>query len=240
MTELIPQGYFKDASFKKGAVIFRQNEHAVHVYVITTGFVKIVHETPLGSQILLEIFAPGDSVGDLASVLEKNPYSAIALTPVHLKKMDRAEYIAIQKKDTQYAIRALGMISGEAETFLQYLSLEHEASVENRLMTFFAKIGGQHGYLEKDVVKIPFLLERKDLAMAVNCRTETLIRLIRKWEKAGLFKTEKDGFSIYHTKASSGTHRSGWICDQCALYRKSKKCVGQKNSCGERQTPRSV
>jgi hypothetical protein len=68
--------------FAKGAMLFQEGDASESLYTVVTGRVKVFKTTPRGTDVILEIFGPGDPVGAVA-VYESRPYpaSAIALEP---------------------------------------------------------------------------------------------------------------------------------------------------------------
>src|SRR5438477_1333205 len=70
------------ASFDKGAALFNEGDGSDRLYTVLTGHVKVFKVTARGTDVILELFGPGDPVGAVA-VYESRPYpaSAAALEP---------------------------------------------------------------------------------------------------------------------------------------------------------------
>src|SRR5262249_31498412 len=69
-------------SFDKGAGLFSEGDGSDLMYTVLTGHVKVFKTTARGTDVILELFGPGDPVGAVA-VYESRPYpaSAVALEP---------------------------------------------------------------------------------------------------------------------------------------------------------------
>ena len=68
--------------FDKGAPLFNEGDGSDLLYTVLTGRVKVFKMTARGTDVILELFGPGDPVGAVA-VYESRPYpaSAVALEP---------------------------------------------------------------------------------------------------------------------------------------------------------------
>jgi CRP-like cAMP-binding protein len=61
---------FEDAvqtrSYKKGAILYLQEEPAEYFYVICGGWIKLFHETPEGKKVIIGMLTTGHMVGEVA------------------------------------------------------------------------------------------------------------------------------------------------------------------------------
>jgi CRP-like cAMP-binding protein len=72
---------FRDAaqirSFKKGQIVYLQNENAEHFYIICGGWVKLFHSTNDGDEVVVDMLTIGDMVGESA-IFEKGYHTSSA------------------------------------------------------------------------------------------------------------------------------------------------------------------
>src|SRR5262245_46176267 len=66
-------------AYEKGTTLFSEGDDSDQLYTVIDGRVKVVKTTPRGTDVILEIFGPGDSVGAVA-VYESRTYPASAVT----------------------------------------------------------------------------------------------------------------------------------------------------------------
>jgi len=68
--------------FEKGALLFSEGDVSDFLYTVASGRVKVFKTTARGTDVILELFGPGDPVGAVA-VYESRPYpaTAVALEP---------------------------------------------------------------------------------------------------------------------------------------------------------------
>ena len=203
---------------QSGDIITRQGEPAQYFYVITFGYAKILRYAAKSATLLLEILGPGDVIGDLSFILAAHPYSVCALTPLKTLRGDRRDYNLLQQGQNHLIQNNLERIGQSAETYLKLLDLQYDLSVEERLNTFFSRLCKRFGEPVENGIKIPFHLDRMDLALAVSCRTETVIRVMRKWQKSGLMDSLEDGFLIHKTEHPLTGGKCGWLQDQCSEF----------------------
>jgi signal-transduction protein with cAMP-binding, CBS, and nucleotidyltransferase domain len=62
--------------FDKGAALFNEGDGSDLLYTVHTGRVKVFKMTARGTDVILELFGPGDPVGAVA-VYESRPYPAM-------------------------------------------------------------------------------------------------------------------------------------------------------------------
>src|SRR5262245_41137825 len=82
--------------FDKGASLFHEGDGSELLYTVLAGRVKVFKVTPRGTDVILEIFGPGDSVGAVA-VYESRPYpaSAVALEPTSCLLIPRQSFFGL-------------------------------------------------------------------------------------------------------------------------------------------------
>ena len=83
-------------AFEKGATLFSEGDGSDLIYTVVTGRVKVFKTTARGTDVILELFGPGDPVGAVA-VYESRPYpaSAIALEPTSCLLIPRQAFFSL-------------------------------------------------------------------------------------------------------------------------------------------------
>src|SRR5262245_46421242 len=83
-------------TYEKGALLFAESDPSDHLYTVVDGRVKVFKTTPRGTDVILEIFGPGDPVGAVA-VYESRPYpaSAVTLEPTTCVLIPRQAFFAL-------------------------------------------------------------------------------------------------------------------------------------------------
>src|SRR5437868_14455893 len=83
-------------SFDKGALLFNEGDASDQLYTVVDGRVKVFKTTARGTDVILEIFGPGDPVGAVA-VYESRAYpaSAVALEPTTCLLIPRRAFFSL-------------------------------------------------------------------------------------------------------------------------------------------------
>jgi len=68
--------------------------------------------------------------------------------------------------------------------------------VEARLARFFLKLATDMGQRRPEGIFIALVLSRQELADMIGTTIETSIRIMSRWSKQDLVRTEKDGFIV--------------------------------------------
>src|SRR5262245_63071846 len=82
--------------FDKGAMLFQEGDAPDHLYTVVSGRVKVFKTTARGTDVILEIFGPGDPVGAVA-VYESRAYpaSGVALEPTTCLLLPQQAFFAL-------------------------------------------------------------------------------------------------------------------------------------------------
>src|SRR5262245_11708661 len=184
-------------AYDKGVLLFGEGDAPDQLYTIVSGRVKVFKTTARGSDVILEIFGPGDPVGAVA-VYEGRPYpaSAVTLEPASCLLISRQAFVSML--DT-YPTMVRGLLTGLTHRLVELTNRLAELSgghIEARLARFFLKLATDIGQPRPDGTFIPLALSRQELADMIGTTIETAIRIMSRWGKENLVLTEKDGFLV--------------------------------------------
>lgn len=184
---------------KRGEHVWRAGDAAVAFTVIASGIVKIVRANGDGTQAIVALFGPHETIGDVAA-MERGCYPADAVVA-----SNTAELVGIPSA----AVFELCAGNSELCDSLNHRLLEHTHALEtkirvmtagpvpSRLATLFVHLAERFGdELEDGATFIPVPLSRSDLACLVGARLETTIRAISGWQKSGILETSENGFTV--------------------------------------------
>ena len=183
--------------YEKGATLFNEGDDSADLYTVMAGRVKVFKTTPRGSDVILEIFGPGDPVGAVA-VYESRPYpaTAVALEPTSCLLIPRDTFFALLEG---YPTLVRGLLTGLTHRLVELTNRLAELSggrVEARLARFFLKLATDMGQTRPEGTFIALPLSRQELADMIGTTIETSIRIMSRWGKENLIRTEKDGFVV--------------------------------------------
>jgi CRP-like cAMP-binding protein len=184
-------------AFEKGTMLFNEGDGSDVMYTVLSGRVKVFKTTPRGTDVILDLFGPGDPVGAVA-VYESRPYpaSAIALEPTSCLLIPRQAFFVLLESSPSLV---RGLLLGLTHRLMELTARLTDLSggrVEGRLARFLLKLGADIGQPRPDGVFIPLALSRQELADMIGTTIETSIRIMSRWGKDGVVRTDKDGFVI--------------------------------------------
>jgi CRP-like cAMP-binding protein len=188
--------------FEKGSMLFVEGSASDALYSVIAGRVKVFKTTPRGADVILEIFGPGDPVGAVA-VYESRPYpaSAVALEPTTCLVVPRQAFFALLD---QYPSMVRGLLVGLTHRLVELTNRLTELSggrVDARLARFLLKLADSIGSPRGSGTFIPMPLSRQELADMIGTTIETAIRVMSRWGKLDLVRTENDGFLLVDRSA---------------------------------------
>jgi len=184
-------------SWCHGTTLFDEGDPADHFLVVTAGRIKVFKVTPGGRNLILEIFGPGDPVGAVA-VYEERPYPATA------EALEDAEAVAIPRSDffrllDSHPTLVRGLLLAMTRRLVELTVRLAELTggrVETRIARLFLKLAEDVGRRGDGGVFIPLSLSRQELADLTGTSIETCIRIMSRWGKEGVVRTDREGFTV--------------------------------------------
>jgi CRP-like cAMP-binding protein len=182
--------------FARGDTIFEQDSPSAF-YAITSGRVKIFKLMPNGKDVILEVFGPGDPLGAVAAYMDRPfPASAAALEDTVCVIIPRAAFFHLI--ETQPSL-VRGLLLGLTTRLVELTNRLAELTggrIEPRVARLFLKLALEMGRNERGGTFIPLALSRQELADLTGTTIETCIRIMSRWNKDAIVRTDKDGFVV--------------------------------------------
>jgi CRP-like cAMP-binding protein len=190
-------------TFAKGDTVFAEAEPSDFFYSVASGRVKVVKMLPSGKEVILEVFGAGEPLGAVA-VYEGRPFpaSAIAMDETSCILIPRAAFFTLLE---QHPTLVRGILTGLTLRLIELTKRLAELSggrVEARFARLFFKLAhdiGRPGGSGGTFIALP--LSRQELADMTGTTIETCIRIMSRWGKDEIVRTEKDGFTVLDSAA---------------------------------------
>ena len=184
-------------TFVRGDILFAEGDVPHAFCVIATGRFKVTKMTAAGKDVILEVFGAGDPLGAVA-VYEGRPFpaSAVAIEDSTCLEIPRPAFFSLIE---QHPSLVRGLLVGLTLRLVELTNRVAELSggrVEPRFARLFLKMAHEQGRLERGGAFIPLALSRQELADLTGTTIETCIRIMSRWNKDGIVRTEKDGFVV--------------------------------------------
>src|SRR6185312_7268197 len=148
-----------------GALLFREGDPPDFLYTVVSGRVKVSKMTARGTDVILELFGPGDPVGAVA-VYESRPYpaTAVALEPTTCLLIPRQAFFSLLE---MHPTMVRGLLVGLTHRLVELTNRLAELSggrIEGRLARFFLKLARDIGQVRTEGTFIALALSRQELA----------------------------------------------------------------------------
>jgi CRP/FNR family transcriptional regulator len=183
--------------YPKGATIFTEGDPSEDFFTVVTGRVKVFKMTPAGKDVILEIFGPGDPLGATAAY-EGRPFpaSAVALEETTCVLVPRGAFFLLLE---QHPSLVRGLLTGLTHRLVELTTRIAELSgarVEARFARLFLTLGKDLGKPGTGGTFVPMALTRQELADWTGTTIETSIRIMSRWGREEIVRTDKDGFTV--------------------------------------------
>ncbi len=165
---------------EKGQFIFFQSDPSDKVYIVRSGLVSIVLESPDGREMVINEMHPGDFFGEVG-LLTSQPRStsAIARTEGELLVLPRQAFLGILEAEPALARRILEMTanrlrgSSERESALAFLDAQARLA---RLLLQLEQQAPEKGYVT---------ISQEELAQRTGQTRQTVAKALGRWRRAG-------------------------------------------------------
>jgi CRP-like cAMP-binding protein len=171
-----------------GEYVWHRGDKARHFILVERGFVAIQRVSAEGDPVLVALFGAGDTLCVVPALQDiALPADAVAIG-------DRVEVVVVSATPILEAARE----HAEVATVLNRALLQHASSlrskidivsagaVPKRIATLLLHLAERFGRATPDgTVEIERALTREQIGQLVNARTETVIRIMSRWAKAG-------------------------------------------------------
>jgi CRP/FNR family transcriptional regulator len=176
------------ARFENGQLIFAQGDRARAFYAIRAGAVRVYRSTPDGREQVLHHLHAGQTFAE-AALLSFGAYPAFAAaieTPTELVEIGGG-FVQLFRDDPRLAAAMVSSLSMWLFGLVERIEELSIASAPARLARYLLKLPAR-GAKEPYEIELP--MAKKELAAHLAIAPETLSRLLRRWQDAGLVRSK--------------------------------------------------
>lgn len=173
--------------YERGQVIFYEGNHALGLYCLAAGRVKLFKAGHLGRHVIVRIVNPGGMLGYRGFFAEE-PYAAtaVAMEDSTVCFFEKSAILSSISRNPLVALKVIKTLSqelGVAET--KVLDLV-DKSVQARLAGVLLALKDRYGKAVPLGTHITLTLTREELAEMVGTTQETTIRCLSKFKERGM------------------------------------------------------
>lgn len=189
-----------------GVTLVEQGVAASHLELLVRGAVKVVRTTrhAMGeSTVVLEVArAPAILCGASLFDGHPEPASIVTLRSSHVIALERRVVLRVAAQHPAFARALLGHMAQAVRRHVRRIDEVASGPVDDRVRHLLEGLAHEHGtpFGQGRFIAIP--LRRKDIACMVNATTETVSRVLARFEREGLTRSTRDGIWLRVAGAS--------------------------------------
>lgn len=178
---------------KKGypanTAVFFQDDPSDALYIMLSGSAKIFQTSESGKDRILRILKRGNAFGELAMIEGKPRFVTVqTLEDSEVLRLGRKDFVDFADKHTWVLWTLLAAFAERIRRMGDdVLDLSYQ-DIPYRLLRTLSDLVGSHGEACPDGQKIRMPLSARDLASMIGASTDTVGRLLDKYETDGLIK----------------------------------------------------
>ena len=183
---------------EESGFFFMQGDEARHLYVLTSGQIKLMQSNPSGQQVNLRTIYPWQMFGALGAVRTE------ALYPASAQALEDSSALAIGSDFLHSMLETRPYLSFDLMTLMTSYIQEMQARyrelaterVEQRVANALIRLAGQSGIKSEKEAGIDLSFSRQDVAEMTGTTLYTVSRLFSEWERREIIKTGREKIRI--------------------------------------------
>lgn len=188
--------------YRKGQIIFRENNYAYGIYFIKQGKVKKYKQDKEGTEQIIYVANAGELIGYHAVLSsEIYPDSAAALEDSSISFIPKVDFLSAVEWSPNLSKHLLKALGYEYRVLANSLSIVAGHSVRERLAISLIVLREKYKLPELDTDSIEINIPRKDLASMTATTEENVVRLLKEFKMEGIVETHGRKIKITDIKA---------------------------------------
>jgi len=162
-------GKLAPKSYRRGEVIFHQDDPGSAMHIVKSGQVKIATTSPEGEEVIMAILKDSDFFGEL-SLLDDKPRSAdaVAMEATQTLMLRRGDFLDMLGQHPEMVSGVLTSLSERLRRTDQLLQDAVFLDLPTRLSKRLLELAQKHGIKTEKGVEIDLRLTQQDLAAALG------------------------------------------------------------------------
>jgi CRP-like cAMP-binding protein len=172
--------------FARGEVIMSEDGRSTEVYIILTGFVRVLNHTHTGEETMIAIRTVGDVVGELAA-LDGRPRTstAVAASPTLTRVVDGPLFRSFAARVPAFGTAVARSVVAKLRTATRYRVETGQASVLTRVARVLTHLTEAYGRPISSGLLVDVPLPQTDLASLAMASERSVRRAYQRLRDAG-------------------------------------------------------
>ena len=184
--------------------MFRQGEASDWLYVVRAGQLKLSVTAPDGREQIVRIAIAGQLIGYDTIDDRHHPYTATALTPVHLCGVRHRDMLRVLEENLEVSRRMVQLLNQELIQAQALIHVLGQKSSAEKIALFLLSLVPEHGR-DRPPLDIPLSLSRQEMADMLGLTVETVSRLMAELKRQRIIEAprghirilDRQGLNIY-------------------------------------------
>ena len=177
--------------YKRGQVIFHQDDPGAAVYLIESGRVKVVLATAEGEDLLLRVLGAGEIFGELA-LLDGRPRSAtvVALEDTVTLVLERTAFLQFLRADPEATLHLFHALADLIRRLTEQVEDLAMLDVPRRLERKLLELADAYGQPGPQGIRIDLRLTQSELASMIGTSRVSVNQCLASLEDRGIIARE--------------------------------------------------
>ena len=188
---------FDDRDIPAEQAVYFEGDPGENLYLVATGKVKLMRNTLLGRDILLDILQAGEYFGHL-SIMSQDVYTetAIAQTDCCILQISAQNFEKVLNRYPEVTMKVLKAVGQRLEDSQEIIKQLSVYTVEQRIAATLIRMAKKLGEQKKTGILIQIPFSRQDLAAMTGTTVETVSRVMSRFSTEGLISTGRKWVAI--------------------------------------------
>ena len=176
---------------RKGQSLFKEGDDGDHLFIVSSGKVKLGTKSPDGRENLLMILGPGDMFGDL-SLFDSGPRTATAtaVTDTKLLSLGQDKVIPWVKEHPEVSLHLLARLASRLRRTNEVVGDLVFSDVPGRVAKALIDLGVKFGEKREEGLFVNHDLTQEELAQLVGASRETVNKALADFAQRGWLRLE--------------------------------------------------
>lgn len=187
--------FFVQNSHKKqygrGKDLFTMGDKATAFFFVIDGWIKLYRLSREGSEVIINVFAPGETFAEAAvfSPMQKYPVSAQAIEDSSILEIPRQLFVDKIREDSNLALMMLGSISARQRLLVQQIEQITARTASQRIGIFLLRLCPLS---KKNVATVSLPYDKSLIARRLNIQPETFSRALAQLKPCGVSMDKRE------------------------------------------------
>jgi CRP/FNR family transcriptional regulator, cyclic AMP receptor protein len=188
-------------SYRKGQVIFLEEETGNYMYLVLSGKVKVSKAGSAGKETILAIHRTGDFFGEMSLLDGKtSPATVSAMEDAKIISLSGTDFHKYLMHNEKVLLQIINVLCARLRQVWQTQSLS-SSTAEARIRMGIYQLAKKHGIRDARGTIIDLKITHQELAEMVGTSRETVTRTLAQLRKQGILAIEQRRMTLLNAEA---------------------------------------